>query len=434
MPRSSDFLDADFEWAHLLKTLSYLAILIGLLIDIYQMHRAIDQAAASLDDANRRLRESEERFALASEGSANGLWDWDVQSNQVWYAPRFWQMLGYESPAYPSSVLESFNRHLHPDDIEATWAAVERHLNNREEFDVVYRLKHLSEGYRWFRARGVANHSADGKPIRMSGSIQDITAARQAEHQLQENSLELQRSNEELQQYAYVASHDLQEPLRAIAGYCSLLQRFHADDLSDEGREFLDFTIDGAKRMQALINSLLDISRVRTHGKTFQPLDLNEIVHTASDNLAAQIRETEAAVHITSLPALKGDSSQMIQLFQNLISNAIKFHQHGGKPRIVIQAEEQSDDWVISISDNGIGIDPQFHQRIFTVFQRLHTREEYSGTGIGLAICKKVVERHRGRIWLESEHGIGSTFYFSISKHLQDHPHPDSDTKPSDFD
>ena len=268
----------------------------------------------------------------------------------------------------------------------------------------------------------------------MSGSIQDITAARQAEHQLQENSLELQRSNEELQQYAYVASHDLQEPLRAIAGYCSLLQRFHADDLSDEGREFLDFTIDGAKRMQALINSLLDISRVRTHGKTFQPLDLNEIVHTASDNLAAQIRETEAAVHITSLPALKGDSSQMIQLFQNLISNAIKFHQHGGKPRIVIQAEEQSDDWVISISDNGIGIDPQFHQRIFTVFQRLHTREEYSGTGIGLAICKKVVERHRGRIWLESEHGIGSTFYFSISKHLQDHPHPDSDTKPSDFD
>ncbi|MCP4194571.1 MAG: PAS domain-containing protein [Planctomycetaceae bacterium] len=429
MPRSSNFFDADFEWAHLLKTLSYLAILIGLLIDIYQLHRAIDQAAASLDHANHRLRESEERFALASEGSANGLWDWDVQSNQVWYASRFWRMLGYQGPAYPSSVLDSFNRHLHPDDFEKTWAAVDRHLHQGETFDVVYRLKHLSDGYRWFRARGVANHSADGKPVRMSGSIQDITAARQAEHQLKEKSLDLQRSNEELQQFAYVASHDLQEPLRAIAGYGSLLQRFHAEQLSNEGQEYLDFTIDGAKRMQSLINSLLDVSRVRTHGKTFQPIDLNEIVHTASNNLAAQIRETEATVHITNLPVLKGDSSQMIQLFQNLMSNAMKFRQQDQKPHLVIQAEEQSDDWLISISDNGIGIDPQFHNRIFTVFQRLHTREEYSGTGIGLAICKKVVERHRGQIWLESQNGAGSTFYFSISKHLQDQLQSDGENE-----
>ena len=420
MPRSGIMFDAAFEWAHVLKILGYQAILIGLLIDIYQLHRTIDHVAESLDQANHRLRESEERFALASEGSANGLWDWDVPSDRVWYAPRFWQMLGYDNMPHPPSVIESFNRHLHPEDYDHTWAAVDRHLNQGDEFDVVYRLRHLTRGYRWFRARGVANYSKDGKPVRMSGSIQDITSARQAERRLEERTLDLKRSNEELQQFAYVASHDLQEPLRAIAGYCSLLQQFHSEQLTDEGRQFIRFAVDGAKRMQALINSLLDFSRVRTHGKSFEPIDLNEIARSATENLSAQIRESHAAVHVTNLPTVNGDSSQLTQLFQNLMSNAIKFQQENVEPKIVIHAESLEEEWVISINDNGIGIEPRFYDRIFTVFQRLHTREEYSGTGIGLAICKKVVERHRGRIWLESEHEVGSTFYFAIPKKLHE--------------
>lgn len=420
MPRSSSLFDPAFEWAHVLKILSYQAILVGLMIDIYQLHRTIDHVAESLDQANHRLRVSEERFALASEGSDNGLWDWDVQTDRVWYAPRFWELLGYGDLPHPPAVVESFNRHLHPDDYDATWEAVDRHLNQGAEFDVLYRLRHLTNGYRWFRARAVAKHNVDGTPVRMSGSIQDITEAILAERQLKESSLQLQRSNEELQQFAYVASHDLQEPLRAIAGYCSLLQQFHKDGLDEEGQQFVTYAVDGAKRMQALINSLLDFSRVRTHGKPFEPTDINDIVRTATENLAAQIRESGAEIHVTDLPKLNGDSSQLTQLFQNLMSNAIKFQQDGIQPKIVIHAELQSDEWVFSLNDNGIGIESRFFERIFTVFQRLHTREEYTGTGIGLAICKKVVERHHGRIWLESENGTGSTFFFTIPQELNE--------------
>jgi PAS domain S-box-containing protein len=244
-------------------------------------------------------------------------------------------------------------------------------------------------------------------------NIRDITERKRAEEKLRNTLLDLERSNKELQQFAYVASHDLQEPLRMVASYTQLLEKRYKDKLDSDANEFIQFAVDGAIRMQRLINDLLIYSRVGTRGKSFEPTDSHAVLGQAIANLSALIEENQAVVTNDDLPPIMVDESQMVQLFQNLIGNAIKFR-GDQSPRIHVSAEQKGNEWVFSVKDNGIGIDPQFNERIFVVFKRLHQKEEYPGTGMGLAICKKIVERHGGRIWVKSELEKGSTFYFSI--------------------
>lgn len=224
---------------------------------------------------------------------------------------------------------------------------------------------------------------------------------------------ELARSNAELQQFAYVASHDLQEPLRMITSYLQLLERRYKNKLDASADEFINYTVEGAIRMKMLIDDLLRYSRVGTHGKPFKPIDCAAMVERAIANLQMAINETGATITYPDLPTVMGDATQLTQLFQNLLSNAIKFRS-AAPPTIHIAAERQTDQWLFSVQDNGIGIEPQYTERIFIIFQRLHLRTEYPGTGIGLAICQKIVERHSGRIWVESEPEQGATFYFTI--------------------
>ncbi len=236
-------------------------------------------------------------------------------------------------------------------------------------------------------------------------------------HELEESVAELGRSNAELQQFAYVASHDLQEPLRMVSSYTQLLAKRYAGKLDSDADEFIAFAVDGAMRMQRLIQDLLAYSRVSTGGRQFKPTSAETALGYALDNLRYVMKESGAVVTHDPLPTVMGDEKQLEQLFQNLLSNAIKFRGHE-PPRIHVSARTDAN-WLFSIRDNGIGLDPQYADRIFVIFQRLHNRQEYPGTGIGLAICKKIVERHGGRIWVESEPGKGATFYFTIRNHQQ---------------
>lgn len=230
---------------------------------------------------------------------------------------------------------------------------------------------------------------------------------------LEQSVAELGRSNADLQQFAYVASHDLQEPLRMVSSYTQLLARRYKGRLDADADEFIAFAVDGAGRMQKLIQDLLAYSRVSTGGRQFEPTSVGIALNHALDNLVSAVKESQVMITHDPLPAVMGDETQLVQLFQNLLSNAVKFRGHE-PPRIHVSAKQSSGEWLFSIRDNGIGLDPQYADRIFVIFQRLHNRQEYPGTGIGLAICKKIVERHGGRIWVESEPGKGATFYFTL--------------------
>jgi len=241
----------------------------------------------------------------------------------------------------------------------------------------------------------------------------EIAERRRAEETLRQTAEELERSNRDLEQFAYVASHDLQEPLRAVAGYVELLQHRYSDRLDGKALQFISGASDGAARMQTLIVDLLAFSRVGTQGKRFEPTDLNNALDLALKGLKVSLQEAGAKVTADVLPVLEVDATQVTQLFQNLIGNAVKFRSDR-PPEIHIGAKKRRGCWVFSVRDNGIGIEPQYRERIFLIFQRLHTRVKYPGTGIGLAICKKIVERHGGEIWVESEPGKGSIFCFTI--------------------
>ena len=234
-----------------------------------------------------------------------------------------------------------------------------------------------------------------------------------AENALARRARELARSNAELEQFAYVASHDLQEPLRMVASYTQLLSNRYKDRLDDDARDFIAYAVDGATRMQTLITDLLNYSRVGTRGKPFQPVNCEGILERVLGSLKLAISESGTTVSHDPLPSVMGDDMQLGQLFQNLLANAIKFHGEG-PPQIHISAERSGNAWTFSIRDNGIGIAPEHAERIFLIFQRLHSRNDYPGTGIGLAVCKKIVERHGGRIWVNSQPETGATFLFTI--------------------
>lgn len=247
-------------------------------------------------------------------------------------------------------------------------------------------------------------------------SITDITARKRAEHELRRRSEELARSNQDLEQFAYVASHDLQEPLRAVAGPLQLLQRRYQGQLDARADEFIGHAVDGATRMQSLIDDLLSYSRVGRLEDARQPVDCERVLDEALRNLSAAIRESGVQITHDRLPIVHGIAAQLVLLFQNLIGNAIKFRSKDRIARIHLEADTRDDAWVFRVRDNGIGIDPQYFERIFLIFQRLHTRREYPGTGLGLALCKRIVEHHGGRIVVESEPGRGTTFSFALSR------------------
>jgi signal transduction histidine kinase len=243
--------------------------------------------------------------------------------------------------------------------------------------------------------------------------LQELAASRDAHDRLDAQARELARSNAELEQFAYVASHDLQEPLRKVASFCQLLEQRYAGQLDDRADQYISFAVDGAKRMQQLINDLLAFSRVGRSGADLVPVALDGVLDHAMTNLGPAIADSGASVDADPLPTVRGEASLLVAVFQNLIGNAVKFRSEEA-PKVRIAVERSGDDWLFTATDNGIGIDPEYAERVFVIFQRLHAKDEYAGTGIGLSMCRKIVEYHGGRIWLDPEAGSGTTFRFTL--------------------
>ncbi|MFX0155876.1 MAG: ATP-binding protein [Candidatus Hodarchaeota archaeon] len=275
-------------------------------------------------------------------------------------------------------------------------------------------LFHLILDYGVFNLETI-NNFLRGISLIVIGVVVSFLSEHILKKQIEFNEImeDLRRSNEDLQQFAYVASHDLQEPLRAIVSFSQLLEDKYKDKLDEDGRDFIHFITSGAKKMNTLIKDLLSYSRITTHAQPSKLNDLENILKDALFNLQEAIKESSALITYDKMPIIKVDKTQFIQLFQNLLSNAIKFRRKE-PPKIHIGVKETNDEWLFSIKDNGIGIDSKFFDKLFNIFYRLHTKEEYPGTGIGLPICKKIIQRYGGKIWVESELGKGSTFFFTI--------------------
>ena len=281
-------------------------------------------------------------------------------------------------------------------------------LVNREEI-----IEDANGERRWLLTTKVPLSDPGGQITGLVGIGHDITERLRAEEEIKQQADSLARSNTDLEQFAYVASHDLQEPLRMVSSYLQLIERRYKDKLDEDAHEFIGYAVDGANRMKKLINDLLTYSRVGTRAQPFVPTDCEAVLKQVLADMQTSIEEADALVTHDPLPTVNGDERQLAQLFQNLIGNAVKFRSEE-TPTIHISAAQEDDHWLFSVIDNGIGIDPQYTERIFIIFQRLHGVGTYPGTGIGLAISKRIVERHGGKIWPEQHPPHGTTFYFTI--------------------
>ncbi len=363
--------------------------------------------------AENELRESQRKLNLALENGKIGVWELDVRTRKFVFDDRMKKMSGLGNRPFDGS-LKSFEKHINDEDVQHFNEALRRTLEENKPFETIFRVKEKQRGNKYLIVKGML-YNDDGDLSRIIGVGIDITEMKKgSEHALFKLNEELARSNKELEQFAYVASHDLQEPLRMVSIFTQMLAQRYGDTLDENAREYIKFAVDGSKRMYNLINGLLAYSRIQTKGKEFTQVDINNVLEEVQRNLSLQIEKSKAVIRLSGIPVISADRSQMIQLFQNLISNSLKFS--NGTPVIKVSSLEHEDYYLFSVKDKGIGIDPQYFDRIFQIFQRLLPREEYEGTGIGLSVCKRIVERHGGKIWVESEPGKGSTFWFTIKK------------------
>ncbi len=368
------------------------------------------------------LIEFEQRLELALEGGSIGIWDLCIPTGVALYDTHWAQMLGYEVHELAPHV-RTWHALLHPEDIHDALNLWGEHVQGRiPMYEDEFRLLAKGGEYRWILSRGkVVERDATGSALRAIGMHMDITKRKHTEEALAERSKALMCSNAELEQFVYVASHDLKEPLRMVSHFCGLLQRGFKGRLDSTADKYIEYAVEGATRMHALLEDLEKFSGLGRTRNPYKPQDCNAILATACSNLKMAMDESGSIIEHDTLPTVSGDGLQLVQVFQNLIGNAIKYRRTA-HPEIHVGAFRQDQGWVISIRDNGIGFDQSFSEKVFIIFQRLHSREEFPGTGMGLAICKKIVERHGGKIWCESKIGHGSTFFFSIPDRPDERP------------
>ena len=361
--------------------------------------------------AEQHLRESEEKFRILSNTVPALIWYNNTEGENV-YVNQY--LLDFTGCAAENVKGGGWHKLIHPDDFTGFFQDFMAAVREERAFHFRGRIRRHDGAYRWIENRATPLFGPDGSYLGHVGVGIDNTDVIEAEEMLKRNEAELKRSNAELQQFAYVASHDLREPLRMVSSYLSLLwKRYEGRVLDAKAQEYIDFAVEGACRMQRMIDDLLAYSRIGTQGKALRPVVMNDILATVLKDLGTAIEESGASITSDPLPCIMADNTQMVLLLNNLLGNAIKFRRNE-PPKIHIGVTKKGGEWQFFVKDNGIGIDSAQGERIFQMFVRLHTQDEYEGTGLGLAVAKKIVERHGGRIWVVSEKGEGSTFFFTI--------------------
>ncbi|MEC3966221.1 PAS domain S-box protein [Flagellimonas halotolerans] len=373
--------------------------------------------------ADIRLKRANERFEKVAQATNDAIWDFDIKENTLFWGDGFEKLFGYEVEKI-TPTLKSWTDHIHPDDKERVLESLDDALKSQQStWTGEYRYQKSNGDFAFVVDRGIVIRNVKGDPIRMVGAITDITERKENEQQLFElnRSLEnytkeLERSNEELEQFAFVTSHDLQEPLRMVSSFMDQLKRKYGDQLDEKAHQYIHYAIDGAKRMKRIILDLLEYSRANSPSSEKEAVDLNLLMEDYGHLRRKTLNETSAVITFEQLPIVTANPSSLTQILYNLLDNAIKYVEEGRRPEISLTVRDRTEHWEFCVDDNGIGIKPQFFNKIFLIFQRLHNDEAYEGTGMGLSIVKKQVEHLGGEIWLESEPGKGSTFYFTIPK------------------
>ena len=373
-----------------------ISILAGL--QFYQLNRAHYKISLEVTRQTRALKLSEQRFSLAVQGSSVGIWDWrDISQSQLYWSPQFYHLLGYRDSEIGSSI-EQFIEMLHPEDRSRSEALLALHFNQNTRYQIEYRIRHKSGEYLWFLGSGQACWDEQGKAQRMVGSIQKIQQRKKAELEIQTYAADLQRSNEDLEQFAYVASHDLKAPLRGIGNLALWIEENIKGHLDDETASYMQLLKARVARMEDMLAGLLQYSRAGTSASQIELIDLNLMVENIVDLLAA--RQQGFSVEF-DLPSIEVQQTLLNQVLHNLIGNAIKHH-HLSAGEIKISYLTQLNEHIFSVSDNGPGIDPAMSDRVFQMFKTLKPRDEVEGSGMGLAVVKKLIERNGGRVWLEA--------------------------------
>ncbi len=370
-----------------------------------------------IKNTQQALLESEQRYEVSVDGSSIGLWDFDLLTGNLFWSDRFKEIVGVGGDDFMSTI-DEFTKRLHPEDKDNTLSILDAHLENKTPYDVEYRFRCENGEYVWLHAKGQAIWDENNSPVRMAGSVEDITYQKNADIERDKLMAKLADSNEELEHFAFVCSHDLQEPLRIIRSFSELLQLHLAETLQhdEKGQRYFNYMIDGAARAQILISDILAYSRIDRDTQPLESVNVMELIDIVKQSLQSNDKNSSANIEYDQLPTVHGNKTQLYQLFQNLINNGIKYQLKDAQPHIYIKVKDLSTHWQFEINDNGIGIDGRYQQQIFEVFKRLHGHGEFAGTGVGLAICRKVVERHGGEIWVDSEKGEGATFYFTLLK------------------
>lgn len=371
-----------------------------------------------------QVRQFNERFEKVTQATNDAIWDWDLQTDWIFWGGGYQALFGY-SVDEANRTFGSWSVHVHPEDLDRINQSLDEIIQDESASNWMaeYRFRKSNGQYAYVIDRGVVIRDNTGKAIRMVGAMTDITYRKEFEDSLRKlnetldfRAQELARSNAELEQFAYVASHDLQEPLRMVSSFLTQLEKKYQHQLDDKARQYIHYAVDGAKRMRQIILDLLQFSRVGKQGNLPEKIDANAIMETVCILQQKMIEENNADISWNNLPVVTTFKAPLLQVLNNLVNNAIKYRKPAVDPKISVAAIEREDCWEFEVADNGIGIDSEFYEKIFVIFQRLHVKELYGGTGIGLAIVKKIVEHLGGRIWVSSVPGEGSSFFFTVPK------------------